>query len=181
MNGNEIIDSFEEKWCKWNIDDTIQWFDFVLKCKNSNYKYIDENENYDNCKHLNYVSDSDYEIEDYSSSSDDSYSDEDEKKHEHGDLTSINLNFKNVKIRMEAMEFRAKRDFGLILKPFQFKRYGFKNKNDCKLLFKQTQLLVKKYPKKSQNNGKQLQDKKQHYSSDQRLEGLVHDTSRVCI
>ena len=186
LNGNNVIDAFEKKWFEWTIDDTIRWFDFVLKCKDSG-----------DSDH----SDSDYEIHDCSSDESESERDDenengsnaitmdmDEKKQEINDIVvSTPIDFTNVKIRMEAMEFRAKRDFGLILKPFQFKRFGFRNKNDCKLLFKQTQLLLKKYPKKSKNKSKKSKNKRNDIDDDSKqqennfddagLEGFVQDTN----
>ena len=38
-----------------------------------------------------------------------------------------------------------------MLKSFQFKQFGFKNIYHCKLLCKQTKLLIQKYPKKKVN------------------------------
>ena len=64
LGGKDAIDSFEKKWTGWTIDETLQWFNFVLK--NNTF-------NSDN--------DSDYEIEYYSSSSsDDDDEDEDDEK-----------------------------------------------------------------------------------------------------
>ena len=61
LGGKDMIDSFEKKWCEWSINNTIEWFEFVLKSKGLT-------------ANLNGVG-NDYEIEDYSS--DDEYEDED--------------------------------------------------------------------------------------------------------
>ena len=50
LGGNNAINSFESKWTQWTIDETLKWFDFVLK--NGNIENDDD----------------DYQIEDYTSS-----------------------------------------------------------------------------------------------------------------
>ena len=46
LGGNDIIDSFEKKWCEWDVDDTKKWFEFVLNTKglkiNVDNKYDDD-------------------------------------------------------------------------------------------------------------------------------------------
>ena len=67
------------------------------------------------------------------------------------------VDFQDIKSHLFRIEFNAKEDFPVLLKPFQFKRFGFKNKNDCKLLCKKTKLLVKKYPKEKNQRKKQVE------------------------
>ena len=74
-----------------------------------------------------------------------------------------------------AMNFRAKKNLPLIFKSFQFKQFGFKNKDDCKLLCKQTNILMQKYPKKSKKSKVKKQDEKNKSWSDD-VEGFVQDT-----
>lgn len=68
LDGDNVIDSFERKWCEWNINDAIKWFDFVLKVQNGNDRSIDY----------------DYEIDDLSS--DDESDDESNVQNTNEDL-----------------------------------------------------------------------------------------------
>ena len=94
-----------------------------------------------------------YEIEYYSSSDHDD-DDEDEYDNKVNDddidnkMSESNIDFAHVKSRLFAMQFNCKKDLPMILKSFQFKKFGFNNKQDCKLLCKNTKLLIDKYPKK---------------------------------
>ena len=133
LGGNNIIDSFEKKWCEWSIDNTTQWFEFVLSCDYKTENYSD--------------SDSD-------SSDDDEDDDEtDEKKEE----ANKEVDFKHVESRLNVVGFNAKKDLPVLVKPFQFKRFGFKNKRDCKLLFNKTKQLVEKYPRMKRKKSKKKQ------------------------
>ena len=110
LGGNEAIHSFEKKWCGWDINDTIKWFDFVLK-------FNDQNDD-----------DNDCEIEYYSSEDDDddensSDNDDDVKQHEMANIdndASINNDYSLIKQVLESINFRPRKDFPLIVKPFQF-------------------------------------------------------------
>ena len=157
LGGDDIIDSFEKKWCEWDVDDTKKWFEFVLNCKGLKIDEKDDDE-YDD----------DYQIEDYSSS--DSSDDDDEQDEKKQDTSQIDFN--DVKSRLIMMNFKAKREFPLLLKPFQFEKFGFKNKQDCKLLCKKTKILMKKYPRKKGKN-----TKKQNNKCQDGLEGFVQDTN----
>ena len=150
LSGNDVIDSFEKNWIEWDIDDTIKWFDFVLKCRNKNH-----NNNYND----------DYEIENYSSDdSDDSdessdnccIDDEDEKKYQEKSTDCQSnmhqVDYEQVKIVLTTLKFRAKRNLPLIMKSFQFEQIGFQNKKDCKLLCSETKKLMKKYPRKAKRS-----------------------------
>ena len=135
LGGNDGINSFEKKWCEWDVDDTTEWFKFVLNMKNGG--------------------DDDYEIDDYSSSdtSDGSHDDQDENDHELLDdekKQELNeeIDFQDIKSHLLSIHFKSKKDLPMLSKTFQFKRFGFKNKKDCKLLCKKTQQLIEKYPKK---------------------------------
>ena len=145
LDGNNVVDSFEQKWCEWSIDDTTKWFEFVFSCN--------------------------YKIEDYSSSSDSSDEDDDdedetdEKKQE----ANAQIDFKHVHSRLTVVGFNAKKDLPVLVKPFQFKRFGFKNKKDCKLLFEKTKQLIAKYPR--------IKRKKKQKNDKVDLEGFVQDTN----
>ena len=153
----------------WSIDDTIKWFKFILNSK-TNYKGIETKDN-------------DYEIEDYSSSSDEEEDDDDEDDNDGTKHQKIQrqetINFKHVESCLLRMDFKAKKDLPLLLKWFQFKRLGFRNKQDCKLLCKKATLLVGKYPRRSNKIRKKSHNIgiKQHNMTDFGLEGIVQDTN----
>ena len=161
LGGIDIIDSFEKKWHQWDVDDTSRWFEFVL---NSKGLVMNEDDRYD-----------DYEIEDYSS---DSSTKADEQKQEISISRQDLIDFNDVKSRLIMMGFRAKREFPVLLKPFQFEKFGFKNKQDCKLLCKKTKMLIEKHPRKKakkmkQENKTPPKDCKAYLG----LEGFVQDTT----
>ena len=146
----------------------------LLKTKEFNQD--DENDDHDN----------DYEIEDYSSS-DSSHSDHD---HDNDDKTQMNWNsnelilqqttvdYKKVKSVLVTTGFMAKRDFLILLKPFQFERFGFKNKKDQKLLFEKTKQLIQKYPKIKSKKSKKTQGYIESQKKGEfRSEGFVQDTN----
>ena len=29
LGGNDVIDKYEKGWREWNVDDTVQWFEFI--------------------------------------------------------------------------------------------------------------------------------------------------------
>ena len=120
MGGNDTINSFEKKWCEWNINDTIEWFEFVLNSQNVE---MDENEN------------DDYEIEDCDSSSNsgDSSSSNKNENARDDEKQNVDINAKvdfcNVESCLFSMKFNAKTDLPISIKSFQFERFGFKIKN----------------------------------------------------
>ena len=169
IDGIEAIDSFEKRWCEWSVDDTIEWFEFVLS-QDSEHIY-----------------DNDYEIEDYNSSdsSDDDNDEEedDEKQHVRDREVTELIDFKQVRSYLCGLGFNTKKDLPILVKSFQFERFGFKNKNDCKLLCKKTKGLVKKYPRKSNKSKKKNKTRKNQKENvmskrnDVRLEGFIDDTN----
>ena len=166
LNGNEIIDSFEKEWTKWNVDQTIIWFKLILKNVKNN-----------ECNNNN-NSDRDYEIEYYGCSSDDTSSsnDSEEENDEKKDIEQ-EIDFIDIKSKLEAIGFRSKKDLPLFKSELNFKQCGFKNKNHCKLLCKQTKLLIKKYPKLKRKKSKKVNEKDKTDDYDD-LEGMVKDTGK---
>ena len=126
LGGNATINSFEQKWTQWTIDETVQWFDFVLKNSDNN----------------------DYEIGYDSSGSEDSENseDNDEKK---VDLDDNDIGYQSIISKLQLMNFRAKTNLPYLGKAFHFQQFGFKNKLHCKILCQQTKKLIAKYPKKA--------------------------------
>ena len=174
LGGNNVIDSFERRWYEWDINDTIEWLKFTLNAQKLNLNSVENND------------DSDYQIEDYSSSSDDNSGrddiDQDDEKQR---LETIEpIDFEHIKSKLLSTEFNAKKYFPILLKPFQFKQFGFKNKKDQKFFCKKVKTLIEKYPKqkkqsKSKNISKQ-QEKRNNYKNnmnDFELEGFVQDTN----
>ena len=167
LGGNDSINTFEKKWCEWDVDDTIEWFKFVLNMKNGG--------------------DDDYEIDDYSTSdSSDSSDDDDDDENDHellDDEKKQELNeidFQDIKSHLLSIHFKSK-GFPMLSKTFQFKRFGFKNKKDCKLLCKKTQELIEKYPKKGKKSKKHSKRQDNHGSTrnNSNMEGFVEDTNIV--
>ena len=171
---NNVIDSFEQRWCEWDINDTIEWFKFVLNAKNLNLNLIGNNDDNDH----------DYQIEDCSSSSDDNSGrgniDQDDEKQKLEMIEAID--FKYIKSKLLSTEFGAKKYFPILFKPFQFKQFGFKNKKDQKFLCKKVKQLIEKYPKqkkqsKNKNKNKKQQEKRiKNNVNDFEVEGFVQDT-----
>ena len=188
LNGDNLIDSIEKEWTQWSIDDALKWFDLILKMEKSKEDGPKFNDN--NCD-----SDSDYEIDDYSSgssSSDGSESDfqetienninnDDEKERElkksNRKIKSGNeINFQDIKSRLEATAFRARKDLPFFIQPFNFKQCGFKNKKDCEILCKHTKQLIEKYPKEKKMKSRKSIVKHSNVNDDDDLEGVVQDT-----
>ena len=162
LKGNDVIDEFEQKWTQWNVDDTLNWFSFVLKCKK--YSSIDDGNVNSDCKN------------DESDDSDTSDASESESE-SNGSRKREKVDYKKVRNLLIAINFRAKKNLPLMLKSFQFKQFGFQNKNDCKLLCKQTKLLMEKYPKKSKKSkSKRKQKFKQPNNDHDLIEGFVQET-----
>ena len=168
--GNDGINTFEKKWREWNVDDTIEWFKFVVNMKNGGGD--------------------DYEIDHYSSSeTSDSSDDEDKNDHKLDDEKKQGINeeihFQDIKSHLLSIHFKSKKDLPMLSKTFQFKRFGFKNEQDCKLLCKKTQQLIEKYPKKGKKSKKHSKRQNNDGSSgknktkgnDIDVEGFVQDTS----
>ena len=170
LGGVDTINSFEKKWCEWSIDDTIEWFKFVLNQDGMYDAY-------------------DYEIEDCSinsSDSSDSSGDDDDEEEEADEkkqeMNEIQVDFQRVRSYLSGFGFNAKKDLPTLVKPFQFERFGFKNKKDCKLVCKKTKGLVKKYPRKSKkakkkNKTRNQQDNSMNKQNDVGVEGFVEDTN----
>ena len=89
----------------------------------------------------------DYKIEDDSGDSDD---ETDEKKQAMN--VHVEVDFKYVESRLNVVGFNAKKDLPVLVKRFQFQRFGFKNKSDYKLLIGKTRQLVEKYARIKEKN-----------------------------
>ena len=152
------MESFEKKWCEWSVDDALKWFEFAL---NVNDKTDDVGD-----------------IEDFSSSDDEDEDDETDEKQ-----TEINeeIDFEHVKSRLFVVGFNSKKELPILVKPFQFERFGFKNKKDRKLLCKKTKQLIEKYPKMKSKKSTKKQSNNKHKNKDNQndvnLEGFVQDTN----
>ena len=138
MNGDNKIDLFESDWTHWNLNDSLKWFKYVLTINNNN--------NNDDCS-----SDSESES--------DSNNGLDDEKIEEIIILNDEIDYSKIESMLQMMKFRAKKNFPLIQTSYQLKQFGFKNKKDCKLLSKQTKLLLKKYPKKKSKKHKQQKKK----------------------
>ena len=183
LNGDEMIESFEKEWTQWTVDDTIQWFDFVLKMERLR-RDNDEPQTAAGKHNSGYDSNSE-DYSDESSSSDDNRDDRDDEKERElkneKNKKSNEIDFQDIKSKLLSTGFRAKKDLAFFVQPFNFKQCGFKNKKDCKILCKQTKKLMEKYPKKRKhknNKSKKSIMKNQHVDDDYDLEGVVQDTKK---
>ena len=184
LNGDNLIDSFEKEWTQWSIDDTINWFDFVLKMEETRYSNdkhqngnVNINGNDYNSDSESYSDDSDSDSESGSDeTSDDNHDDEKERELEKNrkKFKSNEIDFEDIKSRLEATGFRAKTDLVHLDKAFNFKQCGFKNKKDCKVLCKQTKKLIEKYPRKKQKKKKKNHIVKHQSANDE------YDFGRCC-
>ena len=136
LSGDDAIESFEKRWYEWDINDTLKWFDFILKTRDCTC----------DC--------------DVSSSEDDSEQDsEDNDDHDNTNINSGEFDKQFVKSRLEAFDFSAKMNLPYMMKPFHFQQYGLKNKFHCRLLSKNTKRLIKQYPRKNSKHKKQRTQK----------------------
>ena len=159
LGGDDAIDFFKQTWQEWSVDDTIKWFKLALNG-------------------INASSDDDYEIEDCSSDS--SYDETDDRKQQILLSNHDPIDFNDIKSQLLILGFKAKREIPVLLKPFQFERFGFKNKKDCKLLCKKTKLLIKKYPKikaKISKTHNCCRTTEKNNKNGPGLEGFVEDTN----
>ena len=111
VGGSHAIDQFKKRWCKWNINDTIKWFEFTLNTQNVDLINGDNN------------NDDDFVLKDCSNDSDSS-DDEDETDDNYnlkmdGNICDTTLtDFQHVKKLLLAMDFNAKKDLPILVKPF---------------------------------------------------------------
>ena len=175
LNGDNIIDSFESNWTKWNVNDSLKWFKFVLSTKYTlsiNNMHMNNNNN-----------DNDYVIENLSEDDSDTDSDsESDSENDDEKLKESNVKETNVRVaidysvveeQLNKLQFRAKKNLPLIKKSFQYHQFGFENKNDRKLLCQATKELMEKYPKKSKKKSQNNKNKQ-----NDNLEGFVDDTQK---
>lgn len=155
LNGDSVIDSFERRWRKWNIKDTLKWFEYILTCKTT--------DNYGQSA-IDSPGDSDSDFEELNTSSD---SDRDSNcgndinvNHDQAkrtDSTNDNtrnkcitketkIDYKVVENNMRKLKFKAK-CLPHLTQPFLFRQYGILNKDDRKLLCTCSIDLVNKYQK----------------------------------
>ena len=156
-----MIDSFEQRWYEWNINDTIEWFKFVFSVRT-----VDDNDlEYSSSDSSNSSSNGDDNIE--------LQDGDDEKKQLEmivRETQTIEIDFKDIKSNLLSMKFNSKKYFPILLKSFQFERFGFKNKKDQKYLCKKVKQLIAKHPRKKKKTKKK--NVKQF-----EVEGCVQDTN----
>ena len=165
MKSDDMVNELESKWTHWNVHDTVQWFEYVLS---TTYE-------------SGVINDSDCEIDDLSDNSDDddesgnSGDNEDDEKSNQTNVNndSSNVDYKLIERQLLSIGFRAKKNLPLIQESFQFRQYGFKNKQDRKILCKKTKQLLQKYPKQSK---KKKNAKAKEFEQQQDVEGNIEDT-----
>ena len=177
----ERIDIFEKDWMKWDINDTLKWFKYILYNNNNN-----------NNNNIDY--DSDYSIESdetesesdsnsYGNNGKDMINIEDYKynENENENENINNIDFILIKNKLLKHHFKAKYYLNG-MKKGTFKKFGFKNQFHYRLLYKQTQLLIEKYPRnrkkiaiKDKKMPKQNPNAMENIRQEQ-LEGFVENT-----
>ena len=164
LGGNETI---EKNWYNWTIDETIAWFEYTLKTQDLGFGGND------------YYSSGESSDDDNSNSKDSNYN----SVWTHTDTDKVDFDINSIKKHLVNIDFKAKNDLPMLMKSFQFKRFGFNNENDCKILCIKTRQLLKKYPKKSKGNYKKKNTNKNNdnscdngYDDNLNLEGFVQDT-----
>ena len=178
--GDNLIDSFEKEWTQWSVDDTIKWFDLVLKIES--YNGVESDDSCCDAESSNSNSDCDGIV--INDSNENKECDHDEKmckSDQNINTISVHgIDFQDIKSRLEASGFRAKKDLPFFIQPFNFKQCGFQNKKDCKILCKQTKILIEKYPKKKKykkkSKNKIRKSDVKHKNVNDDLEGVVQDT-----
>ena len=138
---DEDIKALESNWSDWKTKDAMKWFHYILSKCGDKYSNIDSSGD---------DSDTDSDSNSDASSSGDSESDNDDEK------SSKEINYNLIEQRLNQMRFRGKRNLPAIstVKSSLFHGYGFKNSNDCRILYKATKDLMKKYPKKNKKKNK---------------------------
>ena len=114
-------------------------------------------------------------LSDKTDSDDDDDDDDNDETEDEKQETNEEIDFEHVKSRLYMIGFNSKKEFPILVKQFQFERFGFKNKKDRKILCKKAKQLIQKYPKtKSKKSKKKQGGRKQ---KDVGLEGFVQDTN----
>ena len=135
INLQSTINTFEKEWCKWDVDDTIEWFKFIVEKENNNVNYDDN------------------DINEYESNSDDQQ-DEVDLKHQHLEQP-IEPNWDKIGQNLLVFQFRTKTIFpsmnhGLL------KHFGVRNKQLRNKLLENITQLTQKYPKRKRRNNHRL-------------------------
>ena len=167
LNGNQLIEDFESKWQQWNVNDSIKWFKYILTSSSNDYQDIEDSDDSDE-----------------SDSSDELHENQDDEKHgvlssggnmsddSKSRIRSKIVDYKLVESQLLLTHFRAKTYLPTIKHSLQFKQYGFKNKQNRKILCKYTKELMKKYPKQNKKKKRKVSKKEKQKS----VEGNVEDT-----
>ena len=179
------IDAFEQNWTKWSIDDTIEWFKYVLVCKQNKPKPQNNDENNEN--EIEFY-DSDYSIENLDIESDTASendyncdqnidNNDDEKKNEESQMKFNNdsIDFDHIKQRMIEESFILPKHFLLAMDKTDLKKIGFIKRNEYQLIYKQTKILVAKYPK-GKRRKKSVKKQREENIVYNQIEGAVEDT-----
>ena len=123
-SSEESINKFEKEWCKWSVDDTVEWFKFIIakeKCINVNYNKF-------NCNKIGARSDNEQE-------SDSKY-----------ERNNIEPNWDQIGTNLGLFNFRAKVVLSGMNHEF-LEHFGVENKDIRQMLLKNISQLTRKYPK----------------------------------
>ena len=148
LNGNYAIEQFESNWTMWTIDDSINWFEYILSSKHDD---TDDDSNSDTDSDSDSDSDESNGITSGGNNTNTNDNNDDEKN-ESNKSQSEAVDYTSVHKNMVSSKFKARKNLPIMSKSFQFKQLGFNNKRYCKLLSKYTKQLMKKYPKPSKKS-----------------------------
>ena len=150
------INEFEQNWTKWSIDDTINWFKYIIYCTPA-YTSKSTNNRYESDDSVQTYSDND-DDNDNNYAIDDAKNQE-EKEMEQNENGTNDLDFIKIKNNLVEKGFVSK----MFLQGMEKKdliNYGFKNPLYYRLIYKKIDKLIDKYPVKKRK-GKQ-KDKSKH-------------------
>lgn len=162
---NEIT-LFEQAWLKWDINDTVVWFEYILlKEKNEqenngsgsgNGKNESNSSDESDCSESETDSDASHS-QTYTSEEEEEDNNEDDDRKKDGKNTNINkaldLDFSKVESKLKSYKFRSKIYFPTVDRR-TIQKFGFKKKEDAQFVLRSVRKLVKKYPKKSKKKSK---------------------------
>lgn len=124
---DETMNGFEAMWTKWDINDVILWFEYILtKNEIDNMNYANKLDRYSTPK-----------------SNDQSQTN---NKRSRNDDDQIMFDSDAVRKQMECMKFFPRINLPLMKDRYVFQQYGVENSQHCDILYKETMKLIQEYP-----------------------------------
>ena len=125
---DEVSEKFEQCWKKWNIDNTILWFQNILgSCNNNDSSNVESEES--GQSEVESGSLGEFEVM--------------------RDGTQIQENWDLIKEKMIFNAFSTQEDLPIMMNATQdelLEKYGFVNQSSCELLQSEIRHLIQRYP-----------------------------------